>query len=103
MEVQPVLCRERLYLISIHTFTLSFLPVVPDNFDYDPTSKGRTDRTSKPELTNMAYEFLAPMEYMTRSPQPPSFVFLIDVSFAAVTSGTLPPLIPDLPLFSFFV
>ena len=42
----------------------------------------------------MVYEFIAPLDYMVRPPQPVAYVFLIDVSFAAISSGTAPiPLI----------
>lgn len=34
-------------------------------------------------------EYVAPDEYMVRPPQAPAFVFIIDVSFAAITSGML--------------
>lgn len=41
----------------------------------------------RPELRQGLVEFAAPSEYMVRAPQPPTFVFLIDVSFPAVAAG----------------
>lgn len=34
-------------------------------------------------------DFVAPVEYMVRPPQPPVYVFVIDVSFPAVSSGVV--------------
>jgi hypothetical protein len=39
------------------------------------------------ELNHSVIEFVAPTEYMVRPPQPAVYVFLIDVSHAAVQSG----------------
>jgi len=49
----------------------------------------RRDRHSKPELSHCSVEFIAPTEYMVRTPQPPTYIFLIDVSTAAIRSGVL--------------
>ncbi len=49
----------------------------------------RTDAGSRPELSSGSVEFVAPVEYMVRPPQPPVYVFVIDVSYAAVSSGVL--------------
>lgn len=59
----------------------------PPSFDVDLTTQQYTERSSKLELTSPVYEFIAPVEYMIRPPQPPAFVFVIDVSHLAVTSG----------------
>jgi protein transport protein SEC24 len=40
-----------------------------------------------PELTDPSFEIVAPPEYTVRAPQPPTYVFLIDVSSRAVQSG----------------
>lgn len=40
-------------------------------------------------MYNPVYEFIAPVEYMVRPPQPPVYLFLLDVSYQAVTSGLL--------------
>jgi len=47
----------------------------------------RTDINERPELTVGTVEFVAPQEYMVRPPQPPVYVFVIDVSYNAVASG----------------
>lgn len=62
--------------------------VDPANFDYDPQTQRMVDRSTRPELRSMVYEFIAPMEYMVRAPQPPSIVFLLDVTLGALNSGT---------------
>lgn len=49
----------------------------------------RTDAGSRPELSCGSVEIIAPVEYMVRPPQPPVYVFVIDVSYAAVSSGVL--------------
>jgi len=56
--------------------------------DLDHTGQ-RRDRMERPELHCGAVEFVAPAEYMVRPPQPPVFLFLIDVSYQAVASGML--------------
>ncbi|CAI5745957.1 unnamed protein product [Peronospora destructor] len=49
----------------------------------------RQDRNERPELHSGSVEIVAPSEYMMRPPQPPCFVFVIDVSATAVASGSL--------------
>jgi len=49
----------------------------------------RTDAKDHPELSSGSVEFVAPVEYMVRPPQPPVYVFVIDVSYPAVTSGVV--------------
>lgn len=49
----------------------------------------RTDVHERPELRNGSVEIIAPAEYMMRPPQPPVFMFVIDVSANAVASGML--------------
>eukprot|EP00920_Eleutheroschizon_duboscqi_P001195 GHVT01002773.1.p1 GENE.GHVT01002773.1~~GHVT01002773.1.p1 ORF type:complete len:682 (+),score=174.81 GHVT01002773.1:2-2047(+) len=58
-------------------------------FYYRPTdaSGRREDLAERPELSLGSVEYIAPAEYMIRPPQPPSYLFAIDVSLAAVTSG----------------
>lgn len=48
------------------------------------------DRRSKAELHAPVYEFVAPIEYMVRPPQPPVYLFLLDVSYYAISLGVLP-------------
>ena len=54
----------------------------------DGTGK-RLDHDQRSELNQGSVEYLAPAEYMVRAPMPPTFVFLIDVSFAAASSGMI--------------
>jgi len=49
----------------------------------------RRDKLQRPELCKGSVEFVAPGEYMVRPPQPPVYVFVLDVSTAAVQSGLL--------------
>ena len=51
------------------------------------TSGRRADRYEHPELCCGSVDYVAPAEYMVRLPQPPAFVFLIDVTAPAVNSG----------------
>jgi protein transport protein SEC24 len=60
---------------------------VPQLFDWDQEKNQPADRWSRPELNHSVVEFIAPREYMVRPPQPPVYVFLIDVSIAGISSG----------------
>jgi protein transport protein SEC24 len=64
--------------------------VTPDTYygNLDETGR-RADRYQRPELSKGAVEYIAPGEYMVRPPQPPVFMFVIDVSFSAVSTGML--------------
>ncbi|KAA0724984.1 Protein transport protein [Triplophysa tibetana] len=63
--------------------------VPPHYFQHlDHTGK-RVDCYERPELSMGSYEFLATVDYCKNNkfPQPPAFIFLIDVSYNAVKSG----------------
>lgn len=60
---------------------------VPQMFDWDQEKNQPADRWKRAELNSSVVEFIAPTEYMVRPPQPPCYVFLIDVSEAAVKTG----------------
>ncbi|KDQ09348.1 hypothetical protein BOTBODRAFT_179058 [Botryobasidium botryosum FD-172 SS1] len=60
---------------------------VPQLFDWDQQRNQPADRWSRLELNHSAVDFVAPTEYMVRPPQPPVYVFLLDISHAAVSSG----------------
>ena len=62
---------------------------VPQAFDWDAATQKGLDRWQRPDLNYAVVEFIAPQEYMVRPPQPLVYLFLIDVSYAAVTSGLL--------------
>mmetsp|Transcript_99947 Transcript_99947/g.322258 ORF Transcript_99947/g.322258 Transcript_99947/m.322258 type:complete len:892 (-) Transcript_99947:87-2762(-) len=67
-----------------------FSQLTPDQYfaSLDETGK-RTDRWQRPELSKGAVEYIAPGEYMVRPPQPPVFMFVIDVSYTSVVTGML--------------
>ena len=62
---------------------------VPQAFDWDATAQKPIDRWQRPELTHAVVEFVAPQEYMVRPPQPLVYLFVFDVSYAAITNGLL--------------
>lgn len=74
-------------LLSLFTLHIIYLFIVPSSFDYDPIAQKYVDRSNKAELTCPVYEFIAPMEYMVRPPQPPVYLFILDVSYAAIATG----------------
>lgn len=55
----------------------------------DPATGLRADVNERPELLRGCVEFVAPSEYMVRAPQPPVYFFMIDVCYAAISSGML--------------
>jgi len=67
-----------------------FSQLTPDTYfsSLDETGK-RMDRYQRPELCKGAVDYIAPGEYMVRAPQPPVFMFVIDVSYTAVVTGML--------------
>jgi len=67
-----------------------FSQLTPDTYyaNLDESGK-RVDRFQRPELCKGAVEYIAPGEYMVRPPQPPVFMFVIDVSYTAVVTGML--------------
>ncbi|KAJ9665203.1 COPII subunit [Coniosporium apollinis] len=62
---------------------------VPQAFDWDATTQKSVDRWQRPELNYSVVEFVAPQEYMVRPPQPLVYLFVFDVSYAAVANGLL--------------
>lgn len=62
---------------------------VPQAFDWDATAGKSLDRWTRAELNSSVVEFIAPQEYMVRPPQPLVYLFLLDVSAAAVSNGLL--------------
>jgi len=62
----------------------------PNDYICELDGEGRRrDRAERPELHLGAVEIVAPAEYMVRPPQPPVFLFLVEVSYSAVSSGML--------------
>ncbi|KAH0855604.1 hypothetical protein HID58_004049, partial [Brassica napus] len=94
-------CRRcRTYMNPYVTFTdsgrkwrcniCSMLNDVPgEYFSHLDATGRRMDMDQRPELTQGSVDFIAPTEYMVRPPMPPTYFFLIDVSFSATKSGML--------------
>lgn len=60
---------------------------IPAAFDYDEISQKAANRYERVELNHSVVEFVAPKEYMARTPQPIVYTFIIDVSADAINSG----------------
>lgn len=60
---------------------------IPSAFDYDEMNSTPRNKFERVELNNSVVEFVAPKEYMARTPQPIVYTFIIDVSSDAVKSG----------------
>uniref|UniRef100_A0A3P9H3G1 SEC24 homolog C, COPII coat complex component n=1 Tax=Oryzias latipes TaxID=8090 RepID=A0A3P9H3G1_ORYLA len=63
--------------------------VPPHYFQHLDHTGRRVDCYDRPELSLGSYEFLATVDYCKNNkiPQPPAYIFLIDVSYNAVKSG----------------
>lgn len=62
---------------------------LPEEFQYDPVTKTYGDPSRRPEVRASTIEYIAPAEYMLRPPQPAVYLFLLDISRAAVESSYL--------------
>jgi protein transport protein SEC24 len=62
---------------------------VPQAFDWDIATQQQTDRYHRAELNYGCVDFIAPAEYTVRPPQPPVYVFVMDVSYSAVQTGMI--------------
>ncbi len=51
-------------LININIINLSLFLLVPEDYDYNPHSGKRGDRTHHTELRHSSVEYIAPSEYM---------------------------------------
>lgn len=60
---------------------------IPAGFNFDELNGVPKNKFERPELNHSVIEFIAPKEYMARSPQPVVYTFIIDVSSDAVSSG----------------
>lgn len=62
---------------------------IPARLTFDPNTKSRTDLWNKAQLEYGVVDFIAPSGYMVRAPQPPVYVFILDVSFNSIQNGLL--------------
>lgn len=62
---------------------------IPDEFMYDPITKCYGNPSQRPELKFCNIEYTANPEYTVRPPMSTMYVFLLDVSKAAISSGYL--------------
>lgn len=70
-------------------FCKGMTEVPPEYFAHLDHTGQRVDKFERPELCLGSYEFVATKEYCRSNnfPQPPAFVFLIDVSYSSVKNG----------------
>ncbi|VDP43115.1 unnamed protein product [Soboliphyme baturini] len=62
---------------------------LPDEFHFDPASQKFGEAKRRPEIKSATVEFIAPAEYMIRTPQPACYVYVFDVSASAIETGYL--------------
>jgi len=62
---------------------------LPEELSYNQQTRQYMDVRKREELTSSSIEFIAPSEYMLRPPQPSVFVFVLDVSYNALSTGYL--------------
>jgi protein transport protein SEC24 len=78
------------------SFCEDMTPVRPEYFNHLDHMGKRVDMYSRPELCFGSYELVATKEYCRNQmlPEPPCFIFMIDVSVNSVRSGLLHVLCP---------
>ena len=62
---------------------------IPEELTYDYNTRQYCDIRKRPELLSASIEFIAPSEYMLRPPQPSVYLFVLDVSFNAISTSYL--------------
>jgi protein transport protein SEC24 len=62
---------------------------IPEELTYDYNTRQYCDVRKRPELTSASIEFIAPSEYMLRPPQPSVYLFVLDVSYNAISTNYL--------------
>ncbi|CAO3653770.1 unnamed protein product [Mucor fragilis] len=65
---------------------------VPPAYDWDHITRQKADRWSTPELNYGCVDYVATSEFMSRPPQPPVYVFVIDTTQQAIRTGMIPVL-----------
>lgn len=63
--------------------------IVPPAYDWDHLTQQKQDRWSRSELNYGCVDYVATPEFMSRPPQPPVYVFIIDTSLEAVQTGMI--------------
>ncbi|KAI8642127.1 Sec23/Sec24 trunk domain-containing protein [Parasitella parasitica] len=63
---------------------------VPPAYDWDHITRQKADRWSTPELNYGCVDYVASSEFMSRPPQPPVYVFVIDTTKQAIHTGMIP-------------
>lgn len=62
---------------------------IPQGFEFDMAESKPRSMMERAELNFGVVDYLASQEYLVRPPQPPTYVFLLDVSVNAVSVGAL--------------
>jgi protein transport protein SEC24 len=62
---------------------------LPEEFLFDPVTRTYGDPSKRPEINSSTIEFIAPPEYTLRPPPPAMYLYLLDVSHNAITTGYL--------------
>ncbi|RCI06243.1 COPII subunit, partial [Rhizopus stolonifer] len=62
---------------------------VPPAYDWNHITQQKADRWNRPELNYGCVDYVASPEFMSRPPQPPVYVFVIDTSAIAVQTGMI--------------
>lgn len=75
---------------------LIHLNIVPPAYDWDHVMQQKSDRWSRSELNYGCVDYVATSEFMSRPPQPPVYVFIIDTSLEAVQTGMIEVLVEAL-------
>lgn len=78
-----------LHLFNEGEGTKLFFYTVPPAYDWDHISQQKFDRWSRPELNYGCVDYVATSEFMSRPPQPPIYVFVIDTSLEAIQTGMI--------------
>lgn len=67
----------------------TYVSTVPPSFDWDQVTQQRIDRWDRAELNYGCVDYVASPDFMSRPPQPPVYVFVIDTSLEAIQSGMI--------------
>ncbi|KAI8875971.1 protein transport protein SEC24 [Backusella circina FSU 941] len=62
---------------------------VPPSYDWDHVNQQNVDRWSRPELNFGCVDYVATADFMSRPPQPPVYLFIIDTSAESIRTGMI--------------